>query len=216
MTDRISFSYDHNESQIEALSLGHQWQNYENQQRLLGDSWVRYFEEARQSVGVLVGLSAAFMAWLTAAFVPQFQMPGLLHLVSFGAAVGFAAWLIAWRVSKQSATAYTTAFLKSSLAREIERAKTVAVQIGVEGFEARTATDIVILTWHRYILAIQQEKHLVLVFEGSVFALPHEALPLAPKALTDKINAWAETMVNGYSGTNLSKKLKTITARKAP
>ena len=89
---------------------------------------------------------------------------------------------------------YQAAYVESIMKAEIELAKTVRLDIGPDGLTSTTATDKVCLNWRRYHCAVVEPEHLVLVFEGSVFAIPNHALPLQSEELTDRINWWVRSV----------------------
>ncbi len=211
--ETIKFSYDRDRRELPALELGHRHQRYANELRYMPDRWVAWFKDGVKTAAALCGIAAAIASIVIFAFVPALRIPGLWPFVFVALAVGGIVWLIVTYAMPKLHAKYGSVLAESYLGWELEYAKTVSIEIGDVGILAKTETDTVFLTWHHYHCAVVEPSHLVLVFEGSVYALPNEKLPLPPQEIALKINNWAEEVWKDVRNERLKKSMPYIKSR---
>jgi hypothetical protein len=172
------------------MIVGYQHMAYQNQQRYMHPDWYNWYKRADGNLAEYAGFLAALAAILVFMFTPDMRMPGFWPFLWLGLVVGLIVWSFLRYWTNGHYKAYQAAYVESIVNSEIALAKTVNLEIGPEGLTSETATDKVFLTWRRYHCAAVEPEHLVLIFEGAVYAVPNSAIPLKALELTDRINEW--------------------------
>ncbi|GGF61577.1 hypothetical protein GCM10007301_21590 [Azorhizobium oxalatiphilum] len=193
----IAFAYDFDATQKDDFQLGRQHQAYENEQWLLGEGkWRRYWRKAIFDNAGHAALSGACVYALGIWALPVIggSADGLWVFLPLPLAM-----LDIWLVLRFTGNGLNRAYQDSCFASLLWFEQTYAgprhVTIGPEGMRCRTRTDDVFLGWRRYLLAVDQPEHLVLVFHGEVLAIPHAALPQPGRDVALQINAWAGALI---------------------
>ncbi|MGU3496868.1 hypothetical protein ACLBXM_22730 [Xanthobacteraceae bacterium A53D] len=187
----ISFTYSFTASQKDDFLLGCQHQAYENEQWLLGEGqWRRYWRRALFDNAGHAALACAITYAVLLWGLPLIRSnAGYWIFLPFPAAM-LTCWLVLRYTGKGDTQAYQNGVFRSLLWFEDRYAGPRHVTLGPEGMSYENRTERVFLHWRRYILALDQPLHLVLVFQGTVLVIPHEVLPAPGREIAGQINAW--------------------------
>ena len=189
--DAVQFSYRIEEDHRADFQLGHHHQAHENDKRIMQPSWVQKFEQARFSQSLYAGIVAAVVSSSALVLLPRMGASLTVIAGVTGLATAVMVFFLLRFISGRLTESYRRSFVDGVFDQEKLNVRKHAVTIGPDGIEVITRSDTVRLGWQRFLLCVVQEQSLVMVFQGSVYVLPANVLPIPPAAMGERVQDWA-------------------------
>ena len=190
--EAVQFSYRIEEDHRDDFQLGHLHQAEENNQRIMHPSWIQSFEQARFNQSLYAGVAAGLVSSAALIFLPRTGASVTLTASMAGLFTAAAVYLLLRFISIRLTESHRRAFVDGIFEQEKLTVKKHDVTLGPDGIEVVTRSDRVKLGWQRFLLCVVQERSLVMVFQGSVYVLPANALPASPAEMGERVRGWAD------------------------